>query len=147
MQFLYAWEYNKPDVLQEGIHSFFEKEPRGRDYFKFAEFLIHGVIKHVEEIDEEIKSLAKNWTFDRIARVDLAILRIAIFELRHCEDIPPVVSINEAVELGKQYSKDDSKRFINGILDRLKGELNRPAREAKNKAPSTNDDVLDGLVD
>ena len=148
MQFLYAWEYNRPDVLQDSIRAFFESEDKERGFFEFAEFLIHGVVEHVEAIDAEIKALAKNWSFDRIARVDLSILRIAIFELRYCEDIPPVVSINEAVELGKRFSKDDSKRFINGILDRVKDTLGRPSRSAAKPHPKPgDDDVLDGLVD
>ena len=148
MQFLYAWEYNRPEVLDDSIRSFFENESHDREYFRFAESLIRGVIEHVESIDEEICSLAKNWSFERIARVDLAILRIAIYELRHCEDIPPVVSINEAVEMGKNYSKEDSKRFINGILDRIKDGLSRPARSAaKHQDEGGSGNVLDGLVD
>ena len=146
MQFLYSWEYNRPEVLDDGIRSFFETQEQPRDYFVFAEKLIRGVLTHVESIDEEIQQLARNWTFERIARVDLAILRLAIFELRHCEDIPPIVSINEAVELGKEFSKDDSKRFINGILDKVKDTLTRPSRgpsHGKNKR----DEALDGLID
>ncbi len=148
MQFLYAWEYNRPEVLNDAIRSFFENEPNEREYYRFAEQIIRGVIEHVQTIDEDIRRLAKNWSFDRIARVDLAILRIAIFELRFCEDIPPVVSINEAVELGKEFSKDDSKRFINGILDKIKDGLGRPARTAKrtDSASDAGSDVLDGLV-
>lgn len=148
MQFLYAWEYNRPEVLNDAIRSFFENEPNEREYYRFAEQIIRGVIEHVQTIDEDIRRLAKNWSFDRIARVDLAILRIAIFELRFCEDIPPVVSINEAVELGKEFSKDDSKRFINGILDKIKDGLGRPARTAKrtDSDSETGSDVLDGLV-
>ncbi len=150
MQFLYAWEYNRPEVLNDSIRSYFENEPQDRDFYRFAEQIIRGVIEHHDSIDEEVKALAKNWTFERIARVDLAILRIAIYELRYCEDIPPVVSINEAVELGKQFSKDDSKRFINGILDKVKDTLDRPSRTAKegSKKPAPADnDVLDGLLD
>lgn len=148
MQFLYAWEYNRPEVLNDAIRSFFETEPNERDYYRFAEQIIRGVLEHVETIDDDIRRLAKNWSFDRIARVDLAILRIAIYELRFCEDIPPVVSINEAVELGKEFSKDDSKRFINGILDKIKDGLGRPARTAKRSDPGSDSgsDVLDGLI-
>lgn len=147
MQYLYAWEYNRPEVLNDSIRAFFENETQERDYFRFAEELIRGVIEHVEAIDEEIRKLAQNWTFDRIARVDLAILRIAIYELKYCADIPPVVSINEAVELGKLFSKDDSKRFINGMLDKVKDSLGRPARTAATTEDKPEKDVLDGLVD
>jgi N utilization substance protein B len=86
------------------------------------------VIEHGAEIDARIKVLAQNWEFDRIAKIDLAILRIAIFEMMYRKDIPPVVSINEAIDLSKQFSNADAKRFINGILDRVKGELGRDAR-------------------
>lgn len=149
MQFLYSWEYNRPEVLNDMIRSFFETEEKDREYFTFAEALIRGVIENVDFLDEEIQKLAKNWTFDRIARVDLSILRIAIYELKFCSDIPPIVSINEAVEMGKMFSKDDSKRFINGILDRVKNSLDRPAREASKQEDANEDvgDVLDGLVD
>jgi len=74
--------------------------------------------------------LAQNWEFDRIAKIDLAILRIAMFEMLHRKDIPPVVSINEAIDISKQFSNADSKRFINGILDRLKDQLGRDSRKA-----------------
>jgi len=76
-------------------------------------------------------SLAHNWDFDRIAKIDLAILRLAMFEMIFRKDIPPVVSINEAIDLSKQFSNADAKRFINGILDRLKDQLGRDARRAE----------------
>ena len=82
-------------------------------------------------IDEIIIRYAQNWAFDRIAKVDLAILRLAIFELLRRNDIPPVVTINEAVDIAKAYSTDESKRFVNGILDRYKGELGRDPRKAE----------------
>jgi N utilization substance protein B len=146
MQYLYAWEYNRPEVLDEAICSYLETLEQPRTYFAFAEKLIRGVVLNIESIDKEIQQLAKNWSFERIARVDLAILRLAIFELRHCEDIPPVVTINEAVELSKSFSEDDSKRFINGILDKIKDSLTRPFRQAAGGSkPDKN--VLDGLID
>ena len=101
------------------------------DQYSFGEELIHGVIQHVVEIDSHIKSLAHNWDFDRIAKIDLAILRVAMFEMIYRKDIPPVVSINEAIDLSKQFSNADAKRFINGILDRLKDKLGRDARKAE----------------
>jgi N utilization substance protein B len=82
------------------------------------------------DVDAKIRSLAENWDFERIAKIDLAILRLAIFEMLFRKDIPPVVSINEAIDLSKLFSNADAKRFINGILDRLKGQLDRPARTA-----------------
>jgi transcription antitermination protein NusB len=130
LQYLYAWSINQPANLAEDLRLFFEHLEKPRDHYAFAEELIHGAIEHVAEIDGHIRSLAHNWEFDRIARIDLAILRLAIFEMLHRKDIPPVVSINEAIDLSKQFSSADSKRFINGILDRMKEKTGRDARKA-----------------
>lgn len=97
----------------------------------FADPLIRGTIEHREECDEQIKKHAKNWDLHRIATVDRNIMRLAIYEMLHREDIPPVVSINEAVDIAKKFSTQDSGKFVNGILDKVKGELMRPARIVK----------------
>jgi N utilization substance protein B len=97
----------------------------------FAEPLIKGVLEHRDAIDERIKGHAKNWDFHRIAAVDRNIMRLAIYEMLHREDIPPVVSINEAVDIAKKFSTQDSGKFVNGILDKIRGELMRPARILK----------------
>jgi transcription antitermination protein NusB len=131
MQYLYAWSLNSPRNLAEDLRVFFDEQEKPREHFAFGEELIHGTIEHVDEIDGRIRGLAHNWEFDRIARIDLAILRMAMFEMVYRKDIPPVVSINEAIDLSKEYSSADSKRFINGILDRLKDQLGRDARKAE----------------
>ncbi len=95
---------------------------------KFAEPLIRGTLAHRPEIDEKIKQYAQNWDLHRMAVVDRNVLRLAIYEMMHRTDIPPVVSINEAVDIAKKYSTDESGRFVNGILDKVKGDLLRPAR-------------------
>jgi len=130
VQFLYQWELNKPEQLNDAVRIFIESQDQPRDYYTFAEELIHGTLEHLEAVDSEIKEHAANWTFDRIAKVDLSVLRLAIFELLQRRDIPPIVSINEAIELGKIYSTPDSKRFINGILDQMKNKIDRPHRSA-----------------
>lgn len=130
VQFLYQWEINKPDELNDAIATFFEAQEFSRNYYAFSEELIHGAIEHNEQIDQVIITHANNWKFDRIAKVDLAILRLAIHELLHRTDIPPIVSINEAIDLSKVFSNPDSKRFINGILDKMKDTINRPLRKA-----------------
>lgn len=131
LQYLYAWSMNQPKNLTDDLRVFFESCEEPREHYSFGEELIHGVIEHREEIDSRIKALAHNWEFDRIAKIDLAILRVAMFEMIFRRDIPPVVSINEAIDLSKQFSNADAKRFINGILDRLKGQLGRDARKAE----------------
>ena len=97
----------------------------------FAEPLIKGVLENRDAIDEQIKKHAKNWDFHRIAAVDRNIMRLAIYEMLHRQDIPPVVSINEAVDIAKKFSTQDSGKFVNGILDKVIGELLRPARIVK----------------
>jgi transcription antitermination protein NusB len=85
----------------------------------FAEVLINGVSLHRDEIDQRIESASENWRVDRMSVVDRNILRIAIYEMLYCEDIPPKVSINEAIDLGKKFSGQDSGPFINGVLDQI----------------------------
>jgi len=131
LQFLFAWSINHPQNLNEDIREFIETLENPREHYAFGEELIHGVIEHQEELDAKIKGLVQNWDFNRIAKVDLAILRISMFEMIYRKDIPPIVSINEAIDLSKEYSNADSKRFINGVLDRLKGSLGRDARKAE----------------
>ncbi len=131
IQFLFAWSINQTNNLNADIAEFIESLEHPRDHYSFGEELIHGVIEHREELDAEIKGLVHNWDFNRIARVDLAILRVSMYEMIYRKDIPPIVSINEAIDLSKQFSNADSKRFINGVLDRLKDKLGRDARKAE----------------
>jgi N utilization substance protein B len=131
LQFLYAWSLNPPSDLADDLKVFFDGCEQPRAHYAYAEELIQGVMAHQGEIDARIRELAQNWEFERIAKIDLAILRLAMFEMIHRKDIPPVVSINEAIDLSKQFSNADAKRFINGILDRLKGQLGRDARKAE----------------
>lgn len=86
---------------------------------KFAETLVWGVLEHKGEIDKLISEAAENWRIDRMNAVDRNVLRIAIFELLYLPDIPPQVSIDEAIELGKRFGTEESGAFINGILDRI----------------------------
>jgi transcription antitermination protein NusB len=130
MQYLFAWSLNSPADIATDLRVFFEGQEQPREHYAFGEELIHGAIGHMAEIDAHIKGLAHNWEFERIAKIDLAILRLAVFEMLHRKDIPPVVSINEAIDLSKEFSNADAKRFINGILDRLKDQLGRDARKA-----------------
>ena len=94
----------------------------------FADPLIRGTLEQRDACDEIIKKHAKNWDLHRIAAVDRNIMRLAIYEMLHRDDIPPVVSINEAVDIAKKFSTEDSGKFVNGILDKVKGDLMRSAR-------------------
>lgn len=85
--------------------------------------IVHGVISRKEELDEKIKKYLKGWTMDRISKTDLAILRLAIYEITYREDIPYKVSVNEAIELAKTFSDSTSSSFINGVLAGVVAEL------------------------
>jgi transcription antitermination protein NusB len=97
----------------------------------FAEALIRGALEKRDAVDELIKRHAKNWDMHRMAAVDRNILRLAVYEMLFRDDIPPVVSINEAVDIAKKFSTQDSGKFVNGILDKIRGEVMRPARSVK----------------
>ncbi|MDE6576254.1 MAG: transcription antitermination factor NusB [Opitutales bacterium] len=109
------------------ICALFEKDPKN---FQFAQELVLLMHSHLHEIDALIERFATNWNFSRLSNVDLCVLRLATCELLYRPDIPPVVTINEAIELGKLFSGEPSKAFINGILDRIRGTLSRPLRTA-----------------
>jgi transcription antitermination protein NusB len=89
----------------------------------FTAVLCQGVTEHGPAIDETIQRFAKNWDLARMPALDRAILRIGVFELAHLDDVPRNVVINEAVELAKRYSTDESGRFVNGMLARIADEV------------------------
>ena len=155
VQFLFQCDLNPPEDLDEALDRFWDSqrasviaEEKGPATWgqkiqippptaeetalrTFTDALVRGTLSHRETIDAEIIKHARNWDLHRMAVVDRNVLRLAIFEMQHREDIPPVVSINEAVDLAKRYSTEDSGRFVNGILDKVRGELMRPARIVK----------------
>ncbi len=124
MQHLYALEMqnklkdemNDPDT--EMLFSLREENPCDLDEAYLSE-VISLVTGHINEIDDLISRLAKNWKITRISKVDLSILRLSIGEIRYLDDIPLSASINEAVELAKKYGSEDSGKFINGILGKI----------------------------
>ena len=155
VQFLFQHDLNPPEDLEAALNHFWDSqraaaiaEEKGMATWGqpielppptaeeaavrlFAEPLIRGALDHREEADALIKKHAQNWDLHRMAAVDRNVLRLAIYEMLYRDDIPPVVSINEAVDIAKKFSTQDSGKFVNGILDKVKGELLRPAREVK----------------
>jgi transcription antitermination factor NusB len=118
LQFLYQIDLRGPDLLAEA-NSFVRGEERDAETARFALRLVEGTVEHRDEIDKMIQGVAQNWNISRMAVVDRNVLRLATYELVHCDDIPPKVAINEAIELGKRYSTQNSGAFINGILDKI----------------------------
>lgn len=153
IQFLFQCDLNAPDKLDEELDHFWDSQRRAAlaqasdgkatwgekvelpppttaeaELRLFADPLIRGTLEHRAEADAVITQHAKNWDLDRMAAVDRNILRLAIYEMLHREDIPPVVSINEAVDIAKKFSTHDSGKFVNGILDKVRAGLMRAAR-------------------
>ncbi|MCF7874092.1 MAG: transcription antitermination factor NusB [Candidatus Omnitrophica bacterium] len=107
---------NKPQDVLAGTLA---KTIKDKLIISFFSQLVEGIISNKEKIDSIIKKYAKNWEIKRMAVIDRNILRLSVFELFFLNDIPPKVSINEAIELAKRYGDLDSARFVNGILDKI----------------------------
>ncbi len=115
MQTIFAVEFHggDPKKTLENILDEFAPKLTEKD---FAFDTLKGILKHKEKISEIIQEFAKQWPLDKIAKVDRAILEIAIFEMVFSKDIPPVVAINEAVEIAKHFGDNNSSKFVNGVL-------------------------------
>ena len=115
MQMLFQWEMSKQDPAK--LEAKFWREAKAADTTRnFANRLFEGAVKETASLDEIIGKHAANWRLERLAAIDRAILRLAIYELRAAET-PPKVVLNEAVDLAKKFSSEDSSAFVNGILD------------------------------
>jgi N utilization substance protein B len=124
LQVLYQLEITKQGALQAMVQLRENFSPEeGED--EFAKRIVLGVMERRQKIDRLIEERSENWRLDRITLIDRNILRIAIFELLYCGDIPPKVTLNEAIDLGKRYGSEESGSFINGILDRIQNEVIR----------------------
>jgi len=132
LQILYAYEMNKESL--QPLSSEILKEVMEEIDKQFAEELIRKVLSNIDDLDERIMQRVTNWEMNRIALIDKILLRIGICELLHFPEIPPKVSINESIEIAKDYSTAGSAKFINGILDAVladeknKGKLNKTGR-------------------
>ncbi|NMB08312.1 MAG: transcription antitermination factor NusB [Tissierellia bacterium] len=115
MKLLYQMEINS-DFTENAMKIFFDNFTFNDGEILYIEKTIETIIENLDIIDEHIQNNIEGWDIHRLARVDLSILRIAIYELLYRDDIPVQVSINEAIEISKKYSTEDSSKFINGIL-------------------------------
>ena len=118
LQFLYQL-----DLLGDSMHkeaqAFVHAEENDHEAARFALTLIDGVHSRRAEIAAVIQSVAQNWNISRMAVVDRNVLRLATWELMHSDEVPPKVAVNEAIELGKRFSTQNSGAFVNGILDKI----------------------------
>ena len=124
LQVLYQLNITKQEAIT-ALTRFQEHFSPNEEADEFLKRLVLGVLEHCQEFDRLIEQYSENWRLDRITMVDRNILRMALFELLYCEEIPPKVTINEAIDLGKRYGSEDSGSFINGILDRIQNEVVR----------------------
>jgi transcription antitermination factor NusB len=119
LQFLYQLDLRGEEVLGD-LTAFLGGEERDIETVGYARALVQGVREHHDAIDEMIRSVAQNWEIGRMAVIDRNVLRLASYELAHQTDVPVKVAINEAIELGKRFSTQNSGGFINGVLDKIK---------------------------
>lgn len=117
LQYLFQLEFRNKNY-SDSVSDFLSKE-KDPEVKKFASDIIKGTISMLDEIDLAIKNIAEHWEIERMAAVDRNILRFAAYELLYRNDIPPAVTINEAIEIAKKYSTSESATFINGILDKI----------------------------
>jgi N utilization substance protein B len=130
VQLAYQHDFNPPDNTERFFEAFWVDKKPGAKGRQFTEELVRGLLSHMAQVDEVIQRHAANWDVPRIAAVERSIIRLAVFEMLFRPDIPPVVSINEAVTLARVYGDPGAGRFVNGILDQVRIKLDRPARTA-----------------
>jgi N utilization substance protein B len=119
VQLLYQYDLAKLDP-EEGMRQFWEYFPVNLEAREFCTQLVLGTLDRLEVIDELLSEASENWSLNRMSVVDRNILRLATYELVDRPEIPPSVSLNEAIEIAKKYSSPDAAVFINGVLDRVK---------------------------
>lgn len=120
LQILYQYEMN-PEPMPEILKKFWsqQEETFSEEVRSFAEKLALGTVEHQAEIDKVVERYADNWELSRMAMIDRNIMRFATYELLYLADVPPKVTLNEAVNLAKKFSQEESGKFVNGILDKI----------------------------
>lgn len=129
VQFLFQHDFN-PEVVERALDDFWREKKTDDKSRRFAEELIRGVLEHRPEIDAKLKQYAEHWDLARMNAVDRNVMRVAMFEMLFRRDIPPVVSINEAVDVARAFGTAESGKFVNGLLDCARKEIDRPSRQA-----------------
>ena len=131
VQLLFQMDLNRPKDMRPVLAHFWadvEADDKAREY---TERIVRGVMSRRGELDETIAKALEHWDMARLAVIDRNVIRMAAYEMLHCMDVPPVVSINEAVDIAKYFGTPESGRFVNGVLDRICKGLERPSRTAE----------------
>jgi len=134
MQALFYIDIND-DLSDELLERFCRNFSPSPKTMSFLVKLVNGVLEAKPEIDVLIERFSKNWKIHRMSFVDRNVMRIAVYELLYCTDIPPKVSINEAVDVGKKYGSEESGAFINGIIDSIRLAMDKGDVHSKEDAP------------
>ncbi len=134
IQLLFSRDFTPPGASHE-VAAFFDIHNAAPTIRQHATELYHGVVANLEAIDHLLASCLENFSLSRLAGIDRNVLRLAIYEMFHRSDVPPIVVINEAIEISKRFGTPDSGRFVNGVLDRLKRDLTRDLRQVPNSKP------------
>jgi N utilization substance protein B len=122
-QALYAWDVSHislPDLLDFGWVEEEKRDRLGEDGIAFPRLIIAGTIEHIAEIDGKIRENITNWDFDRLNKVDLAILRMSVYSLLYQTDLHPSIVIDEAIDISKEFGSDESYKFVNAVLDSIR---------------------------
>lgn len=130
LQILYLWEVGRTDPASAIEAYFGAHAPDAAESVRsFAAALVEGTVADLDAIDAIVTRHSTNWRLDRLAVIDRLILRLAIWELRHADDVPAAVVLNEAVELARRFSTEEAVRFVNGVLDAVR-------KAAENETPA-----------
>ncbi len=130
VQLLFQMDLNNPKDMRPVFTHFWagvSADDKAREY---AERMVRGVMSRRGELDETIAAAVEHWDVERLAVIDRNVIRLAVYEMLHCKDVPPVVSINEAVDIAKYFGTAESGGFVNGVLDRIRKGIDRPSRTA-----------------
>ncbi len=119
-QTVFCWDANKTNLEELLQFQWVDQEDNNQNALDFARLLAAGTVENIEKVDKIIKENLVNWKFNRLSRVDLAILRISVYSLIFRDEIPPKVTIDEAVDIAKSFGNDDSYKFVNGVLDSIR---------------------------
>ena len=128
VQLLFSHEFSGEEDAAPVAERFFTIHNAKGGVRAHAEELYRGVLANLEAIDARLVPTLENFSMERLGNVDRSIIRVALYEMFHTTGVPPIVAINEAIEIAKRFGGPDSGRFVNGILDRLKTGLARPLR-------------------
>lgn len=116
---LFCVEFHEREEIPKQLELYEDKEACSEKDSRYISNKCDAIVEHLEEIDTTVNEVSEGWKTKRMGKVDLTLIRLAVYEMKYEEDVPVKVAINEAVELAKQYGTDDSPAFINGVLAKL----------------------------